>query len=167
MASTRARRIFLGPSGMRAGWRLLIFLALTIALQATLQGILLLILKARGTPVPSHGLYALVFLVADEITFIAVVVATWVMAGGERRKLSDYGLPGKNAFGLKFWAGATFGFAGVSLLIRLIYLSGGYSPGSLALHGSALFRATVLWVLASLAIGLPKNISFAATRNSS
>jgi CAAX protease family protein len=156
----RAKQIFLGPAGLRVGWRLLIFLVLTIALQATLQGILLLILKARGIYVPPHGLYAIVFLVADAITFIAVVIATWVMASGERRKLTDYGLPGKNAFGLRFWAGAAFGFAGVSLLILLIYLSGGYSPGSLAVHGSALLRATILWVLASLAIGFAEEYFF-------
>lgn len=51
-------------------------------------------------------------------------------------------------------------YAGVSLLILLIFLAGGYSPGSLTLHGSSLVRATLLWLLASLAIGLAEEYLF-------
>jgi hypothetical protein len=111
----RMKEIFVGPTtGLRSGWRLLIFLAITITLQAGLQGIVLLIMKARGLAVP-EGLHAIVFLVADTITLIAVVAASCIMARWERRRLTDYGLPGKNAFGWKFWEGALFGYAGVSL----------------------------------------------------
>jgi len=157
--TTLARGMVIGPAGLRSGWRLLIFLGITIALQAGLQGIVLLILKARRIVVP-EGLNALVFLVADTITLIGVLVATWIMARWERRKFSDYGLPGKNAFGWKLWEGALFGYAGVSLLIFLIFLAGGYSPGLLALHGAALGHATVSWLLASLAIGFAEEYLF-------
>src|SRR5207244_40084 len=102
----------------------------------------------------------MVFLVGDAITLIAVVIATWIMARWEHRKLSSYGLPGKNAFGRRFWEGAVFGYAGVSALILLIFLAGGYSAGSLALHGAALRRATLLWLLASLAIGFAEEYLF-------
>jgi len=158
-SAMRAKDIFLGPAGLRSGWRLLIFLAITIALQAGLQEIVLLVLRARGLVAP-EGLYSLVFLASDTITLIAVVVANWVMAKWERRRLTDYGLPGKNAFGWKFWEGAALGYAGVSLLILLIFLAGGYSPGSLALHGAALVRAALLWLLASLAIGFAEEYLF-------
>jgi hypothetical protein len=155
----RVKDIFLGPAGLRSGWRLLIFLAIAIALQAALEEIVLLILKARGIVAP-EGLIATVFLVEDTITLFAVVAASWIMAKGEHRKLTDYGLPGKNAFGWKFWEGAAFGYAGVSLLLLLIYLAGGYSPGSLALHGAGLVKATLLWLLASLAIGFAEEYFF-------
>lgn len=155
----KAKEIFVGPMGVRAGWRALIFLGIVIAVQAVLQEIVLLILKARGIAAP-EGLYALFFLVSDAIALIAVVIATGIMARWERRKFTDYGLPGKNVFGRRFWEGAIFGYAGVSLLILLIFLAGGYSPGSLAIHGAALARATVLWVLASLAIGFAEEYFF-------
>jgi CAAX protease family protein len=156
----RVKDIFVGPTmGVRSGWRLLIFLAIAIALQAGLGELVELILKARGIVAP-QGLYALAFLVEDTITLIAIVAATWIMARWERRKLTDYGLPGKNAFGRRFWEGSAFGFAGCSLLILLIFLAGGYSPGSLALHGAALVRATLLWLLASLAIGFAEEYFF-------
>ena len=155
----RARDIFLGPLGLRSGWRLLIFLAIVTALQALFQKIVEVILRARGI-VPPEGLYAIVFLVQDAITLIGVVIATWVMARWEHRRLSSYGLPGKNAFGRRFWEGAVFGYASVSVLILLIFLAGGYTAGTLALHGAALVRATLLWLLASLAIGFAEEYLF-------
>src|SRR6516162_8496330 len=118
-----------------------------------------MILKARGIVEP-EGLYAIVFLAEDTIAFVAVVIATLIMAHWEHRKISSYGLPGRNAFGRRFWEGAIFGYAGVSALILLIFLLGGYSAGSLALHGAALARATLLWLLASLAIGFAEECLF-------
>jgi membrane protease YdiL (CAAX protease family) len=144
---------------LRSGWRLAIFLAITIALQAAFNEILDLIVKSRGIVVPDD-LNPIVFLVQDSVTLVAVLLATWIMARAERRKLSDYGLPGRNAFSRRFWEVAAIGFAGVSLLILLIFLAGGYSPGTLALHGEALLRATLLRVLASLAIGFTEEILF-------
>lgn len=155
----RVRQIFLGPMGLRSGWRLLIFLAITLGLLVGLQEILYRIIKTHGIVVP-EGLNPTVYLVEDALTLISVLGATWVMARWERRKLAAYGLPGKNAFGRKFWEGAAFGFAGVSLLLLLIFLAGGYSPGSLALHGTALLRAALLWALASLAIGFAEEFLF-------
>jgi uncharacterized protein len=155
----RLKSIFVGPSGLRSGWRLAIFLAITIALQAVFGEILDLIVKSRGIVVP-EDLNPAVFLVSDSVTLIAVLLATWIMARWEHRKFAEYGLPGRNALGRRFWEGAAFGFAGVSLLILLIFLAGGYSPGSMALHGAALARATLLWVLASLAIGFTEEFLF-------
>jgi len=154
------KAIFIGPMGLRSGWRLLIFILIGFAVQTGLQEIVGLILDARGIAVPEEGLHSAVFLGEDAITLIAVVIATWVMARAEHRKFTDYGLPGKNAFGRRFWEGAVFGFAGVTLLILLIFLAGGYSFGSLALHGAPLVRATVLWLLASLAIGFAEEYLF-------
>jgi hypothetical protein len=151
--------IFTGPAGLRAGWRVLVFLAIVLALQAAIQGILLVIIKLRGIAVPD-GLNPTVFLVSDTVTLVATVTATLAMARWERRRFADYYLPTKNAFSRKFWEGAVFGFAGVSLLLLLIFLAGGYSPGSLAIHGAALVRATVLWVLASIAIGFAEEFCF-------
>ena len=155
----RTQNIFVGPVGLRSGWRLLIFLAIFITLQILFGQVAEVILKARGIVAP-EGLYAIVLLVEDAITFVAVIIATWIMARWEHRKFSSYGLPGRSAFGRRFWQGAVFGYAGVSVLILLIFLAGGYSAGSLALHGPALMRGTLLWLLASLAIGFAEEYLF-------
>ena len=155
----RMKDILVGPIGLRSGWRLGIFLAVVIAMQFTLGEVADLVVRSRGIIVP-EGLNSIVFIVEDSLTLIAVLVATWIMARSEHRKLTDYGLPGRNAFGRRFWEGMAFGFAGISLLLLLIYLAGGYSPGSLALHGAALMRAALLWLLAALAIGFAEEYLF-------
>ena len=83
----RAKDILVGPLELRSGWRLLIFLAIVSALQAAFQEVVSLILQARGIVAP-EGLYAIVFLVEDVITLVAVLIATWIMASSEHRKLS-------------------------------------------------------------------------------
>ena len=45
----RAKDILVGPIGLRSGWRLLIFLAVVVALQALFQEVVELSLKARAT----------------------------------------------------------------------------------------------------------------------
>jgi hypothetical protein len=44
----RAQDIFIGPVGLRSGWRLLIFLAIVIALQVLIGRVAAVILTARG-----------------------------------------------------------------------------------------------------------------------
>src|SRR5437763_16299169 len=106
----QAKDLLVGPSGLRSGWRLLIFLAITIAVQAGLQGVVLTILRARGIVAPD-GLIAIVYLIRDAMAFLAISVATWIIAHWDQRKVIDYVLPGKKACGWEFVAGADFGYA--------------------------------------------------------
>jgi hypothetical protein len=157
--ASRFRSAFLGPNGVRAGWRLLAFLAITIALQAALQRGAGFVAERRGFRF-SPGLDPIEFSIADGLALVAILAATIIMARFERRRLQEYGLPGANAFGRRFWEGAAFGFGGVTLLILLIAAAGGYSPGSVALHGLRLLHFTALWVLASLFIGFAEEFFF-------
>lgn len=152
------RPVSLGPNAFRAGWRVLVFVAILIAVQAVLQWPVIALAKRWGV---SRGtLDPVAFTLADSVTLVAVLVATTVMSRAEGRKLSDYGLPGKNAFGRKFWEGAAFGFAAVTILILLIWFSGGYSFGSLALHRPALVYFAARWILAALLIGFLEECFF-------
>jgi membrane protease YdiL (CAAX protease family) len=153
------RKIFLGPNGLRAGWRLLIFFAIVVGLNVVLQGVVVLLAKRWGLHEPA-GLDPITASISDVLTLISTVVGTAVMARIEHRKLADYGLPGRNTFGREFRAGSAFGFVSVTILILLIYFAGGYSFGSIALHGSELVRLTALWVLASLLIGFTEEFLF-------
>jgi CAAX protease family protein len=96
--AVRVRQIFLGPIGLRSGWRLLIFLAITVGLLTGLQEILYMIINSLGIVVP-EGLNPTGFLVEDALTIVCVLVASGVMARWERRKLAAYGLLGKTPSG--------------------------------------------------------------------
>jgi uncharacterized protein len=153
------RNIFLGPNRLRAGWRLLIFLVIVFGLNAALKSVLVLLAKRWGLHEPA-GLDPIVLSVSDGITLLSTLAGTAVMARIEHRRLADYGLPGRNMFGREFWSGTAFGFLSVTILILLIYFAGGYSFGSIALHGRAFARAGVLWILASLFIGFTEELFF-------
>jgi membrane protease YdiL (CAAX protease family) len=82
------------------------------------------------------------------------------MAALEARGIGDYGLPGAEMFGLRFWQGLVWGLVMVSATILLIWLLGGFSFGGLALHGSALWGYAVLWGLVFLVVGLFEEFLF-------
>jgi CAAX protease family protein len=155
------KSIFRGPDGYRAGWRFLLFWAILFGLQAAFQAVLVYMVQRGNVTVPPWP-NATVLIVQDGISLIAVLAATKIMARLERRRLRDYGIPGRDSFSRPFWVGGVFGFAAVSLLIALIALAGGYFLGQLNLHGAALFRAGLLWIVASLAIGFAEEFVFRA-----
>ncbi len=157
--SRTLRNIFLGLNGLRAGWRLLIFLVIVLGLNAALKAVLVLLATRWGFHEPV-GLDPVVLSVSDGITLLSTLVGTAVMARIEHRRPADYSLPGRNMFGREFWSGAAFGFLSVTILILLIYFAGGYSFGPIALHGRALARTAVLWIFASLFIGFTEEFFF-------
>ncbi|HEU5414232.1 MAG TPA: CPBP family intramembrane glutamic endopeptidase [Candidatus Angelobacter sp.] len=157
----KLKAIFRSEAGYRAGWRFLLFSIVFFIIQSVFSEIVDLVVNHFRFTIPAWP-NAKVLLVQDVITLMAVVAATLIMARLERRRLCDYGIPGRNSFSRLFWSGAIFGFAAVSLLIALIGLAGGYSPGHLNLQGSALLIAASWWVLASLAIGFTEEIVFRA-----
>ncbi len=154
-----ARGIFRGPHGARAGWRLLLFLVIAIGLFTGMQYAILLAVRRSGMK-PPDGLSPVVLGISDLVVLLATVIATLIMARLERRRLRDYGLPGRTAFAGEFWGGCLFGFAAVTLLIVLIWIFGGYSFGTLAIHGRTLVLFVVLWAIASLLIGFAEEFFF-------
>jgi len=153
------REVFQGTQGLRAGWRLLIFLIMYEALQLAVAGVVMPAVEHWKIDVP-QGLDARAITGGYAITLISVLISTAIMARFERRRLRDYGLPGWNLLGRRFWEGVAFGFTGTTLLMLVICLAGGYSFGTLALRDGALVKASALWMLASLMIGLQEELLF-------
>ncbi len=143
-------RVFIGPHGLRAGWRLLIFLVIFLGLVWAVGWVTRDLL-----PPPRGGAPSWNYLVIREIlTFGCVVAAAVVMGRIERRPFGVYGLPGRRAFGRNFWAGCIWGAVSVTVLIVWIWAAHGYSFGGLALHGSSLVFFGVVWLVGFLFVGL-------------
>lgn len=128
-------KAFVGPHGMRAGWRLLIYVVLVVVASAIVtMAITKIAGRPRGTPGP-------VALMGQEVLGFAIAFgAAWIMSVIERRSVGEYGLPAQEMFGGKFWLGFLFGLVEITLLIGLISAFGGYSFGTLALQGNAIFK---------------------------
>ena len=150
------RRIFFNSRSLRAGWRLLIFVGIFVGLQFLANWIIPEIFHLKDRPFLDP-----VGTIFDELqTLIQVLIATWTMARIERRRFPDYGIPVRNAFGIDFRVGLAWGAASTSLLMGLIAIFGGYRILGLALHGSAIWYFSALWIIANVLIGFSEELQF-------
>jgi membrane protease YdiL (CAAX protease family) len=148
-------KIFSDTEGLRAGWRLLLYVVITVVFFLGLK--MLLMQFYRSTP----GKFSFESLLFSEmIGFISAFGAAVVMSFLEHRPVGCYGLPVHQAFGKLFWQGALLGFLEISAVIGLIYAFGGYSFGPLALHGAQLVHWAILWALCLTFVGLFEEFLF-------
>ncbi len=148
-------QIFLNADGLRAGWRLLLYVALVAGLFLGLKTLSMQFRKS--TP----GIFSLGNLFLSEVIgFVSAFGAAAVMSFLEHRPVGLYGLPVHQAFGKLFWQGCLMGLLEVSLLIACIAAFGGYSFGTLELHGVGLIHWAVLWSLCLLFVGLFEEFLF-------
>ena len=135
--------VLFNDRGLRAGWRLLLYILLLIAFGAVITFV------ARKIHPPTHGLPSPAeALVQELVSFLIVFSSAVVMSKIERRSPGEYGLPIAEAFGKKFWLGMLFGLVEISVLMGLISAFGGYSFGSIALSQ----RGVLGWGLLHLAL---------------
>jgi membrane protease YdiL (CAAX protease family) len=148
-------QIFLNAEGLRAGWRLLMYLVFVAILFFALKTISMQFWKST----PGVFSYGTIFL-SELIGFVSVFGAAVAMSFIEHRAIGVYGLPVSGAFGKLFWQGCLLGIVEISLLMGLISAFHGYSFGPLALHGPEILRWAVLWALCLLFVGLFEELLF-------
>jgi membrane protease YdiL (CAAX protease family) len=150
------RKIFCGPQGLRAGWGLLLYVALAQGLGALLY----LLLKAT-TGLPDHiDFRPLPIALGEGVQLLLALAALAVLSRVERRPFAAYGVALRRAFGARFWEGALWGLLSISAVVGMMALAGGYSVAGLAVHGGTAVRYGVLWALATLGIALYEEIYF-------
>ena len=137
------RAIFVGPAGMRAGLRLLLFFVILIPMGYGASLIVDPLLRKLQVDAftPVGGLVTMAILVAP------LLLATWIMARIEGHRIDDYGLPRRRAFRAQFWQGAAISFVSFTALLLVLRLAGAFSFGSLALHSAAILQYGALWAL--------------------
>jgi uncharacterized protein len=143
-------KAFVGPNGIRAGWRLLIFLLILGALLAGAGATATLFTKGKPPIVPFN---APGVAISEGILFFCVLLASWIMAKIEGRRVADYGLPAREAFGKKFWQGILIGFASITALLVVMRLGRVFYFGTIALHRAEIVKYAALWGIAFLMVG--------------
>jgi len=99
-------------------------------------------------------------LFGECIDLVGAFFAAWLMSRFEGRRLGEYGLPGRAAFGILFWQGALFGLIEISTVLGVIAALGGYRFGEVAIHGSDLWRWAILWTVVFLVVGFYEEFAF-------
>jgi hypothetical protein len=89
---SRIASIFVGPGGLRAGWRFLLFV-LGIELAEFYLRTPLLSLLARRSALNLDELSAPALFIGELVGFVSVLLVTGIAALLERRRVDDYGLP--------------------------------------------------------------------------
>jgi membrane protease YdiL (CAAX protease family) len=141
------KKIFLGPDGLRAGWRFAIFVVLWSALDT---GMLLLAQRFyRIHP----GMDPVDFVVSDGLGLVATFLLLAGIARFEGRRVGDYGLPAAPGFARRFAEGILWGFAPVAITMLGIAALGGVSIDGLALTGRALGGSAAVWGIAMIVLG--------------
>src|SRR5947208_15407013 len=146
---SRTRWLFIGPDGLRHGWRFLIFAAAIVLVVKFLEQPAIAFLAAIFH-VNRNALSAPAIIVSDGFDLIVILIVTGVFALCERRRIDSYGLPINEAFGGLFWNGMVAGFAVVAFVAAGMLVTGGMRIHGLALRGSDLISSPLLWLVAML-----------------
>ncbi|MGB8590617.1 MAG: type II CAAX endopeptidase family protein [Candidatus Acidiferrales bacterium] len=158
----RSGDIFMGPNGLRAGWRMSIYIVLVVGIFEALRGLL------RHVPFFVHAvggietgqLAPLGLILSEAAVAIVVLASAAIMSAIEERSFGAYGMPLRQAFGKSFWQGMIWGVAEVSLLVGLIAVARGYSFGTLALAGSEIYTNGFLWLVGFFIVAIFEEFAF-------
>jgi uncharacterized protein len=139
--------IFVGPQGLRAGWRLLLYVVMWRGLRMLL-GVLLEDIE------PHLAVKVWLDMMTELGSFVVVAIPAVVMGWGEKRRFGDYGLPGRGAFGKSFWVGMVWGIVAITGLMLAIGGVGDFSLGRVALHGQRILKFAAFWGAFFVVVGL-------------
>jgi membrane protease YdiL (CAAX protease family) len=154
--------IFLGPNGIRAGWRLLLFLTILVAgisgANYGLRHIPAFVSWAKSQP---NRTITPAFQIATEgLLVLLLFFSVWIMTKIEKRSFADYGLPSTGAFGKRFWQGIPFGFVSLSALLGLIAALHGFSLAGLEVRGAEAVKYGVLFGVGFILVGIFEEFLF-------
>jgi uncharacterized protein len=148
------RKIFVGEDGLRAGWSLLIFVAIFAAMVFCVNFVgHRLFPGAVKSPKPGSEASLKFLYVAESIPFVITVLATWIMSKIERRPNSVYGFGGRCRLKY-FFTGLAWGVVFLSLLIAALWKLGLLVIDNRLLLGQDAFRYGAIWLLGFLLVGL-------------
>ncbi len=154
--------IFKGPHGIRAGWRLFIFLVFFVAIAAGLNFVLGHISAIRDwhRALPADVMTPSSLIANEGGTVLVLLLSAFLMTIVEKRSFGDYYLPLNQIFAKRFWQGVPYGLLLLSLLMALIAAFHGFSIQGVALNGTDGFRYGLLYAIGFLLVGIFEEFSF-------
>jgi membrane protease YdiL (CAAX protease family) len=153
------KQLFVGPDGLRHGWRFLLF---AIGIEIGLFAIELPLGRLLGQlfGINLGELSAPALSIAKFATCVSVFVVTGIFSVVERRCVDSYGLPIDEAFRKSFWKGMLAGLIAIVFLAGAMMATGGMVVHGLALNGTDLVKFFLLWFVANILIGVGEEYTF-------
>jgi membrane protease YdiL (CAAX protease family) len=148
------RRIFFGRDGLRAGWSLLIFIALFVGI---IYGVNVFVHKVHpetaNVAQTAFEMPVKMAIIGESFSFLMALLVTWIMSKIERRPISVYGLDVRRKLP-HFFAGLAWGVVCLSLLVVTLWKAGRLVIDGRLLFGGDILRYGAMWLLAFLFVGL-------------
>jgi len=148
--------VFIGKDGLRAGWSLLIYVVILVAIGFSVT---LIAQKIHPRPNPSEmakitqNVPPRFLLLNEAIPFFMVLLVTWIMSKIERRPNSVYGFGGSRKL-THFLAGLAWGVTCLSLLVLILWKTRFLVIDSRLVFGSDILRYGAIWLFGFLLVGL-------------
>ncbi len=153
--------VFFNQRGLRAGWRLLIFLGIVWGIPRLLVWGLSRFVPAQPNPAPTTVISPWAQLAGGALIFLWILLATWIMSKIERRKTGTYGLPLSKSVLSRFVIGyVVWGFLPLTMVLLIMRGLGVFYFGGLALHGATILSWAAVWGLVFLSVGLVEEFLF-------
>jgi uncharacterized protein len=147
------RNIFFGDEGLRAGWSILLFVALLAAFLFTANFITHKIHPPSHTTSPDKTIPYFFMFLNESIPFLGVCLVTWIMSKIERRPIGIYGLGGSSKVP-HFIAGLAWGIICLSPFIFILWKAGFLVFDQRLLFGTDIFRYGAQWLVMFFVVGL-------------
>jgi membrane protease YdiL (CAAX protease family) len=142
------RWIFIGTNGLRAGWGVLLFVALYVLFLLVMGRLLRPFLReARHLTV----LPVRVALITEFAQFLPTILATSIMAFIERRSVLAYGYQG-TAKAVRFFSGLVWGFIALSVFVLTLWKAHLLAFDGELLHGNDILKYALGWGLVFLMV---------------
>lgn len=146
------RWIFMGPEGLRAGWSVVIFLAIFIGVAMGLS--------SAAHYVIQHAFHAKITgqmsvkgtVLSESLGVLALLIAAWVVGRIESRRVLDYNLRGPHR-ARYFAQGLVAGFVALSVLVGGMAAGGWLHLGGITLNRTGMVEYAVGWGVAFLLVG--------------
>ena len=145
--------VFVGPDGLRAGWRLLVYYVLCHAL---IYGAAQLL----GFWRPSGPGRLWYYMWGELLLTLSAVIAALVMGRIEKRPFDIYGLPRQETFGKLFWVGLVWGLVAITALLVAMREAHVFYFGHIVLHGAKLIKFAAFWGVFFLLVGFYEEFYF-------
>ena len=146
------RWVFVGENGIRAGWGLLLFVIIFLAVARCIGLIAHYLIHAKP-PARDAAFTPKLGLISEGLSTFCVLVATAVMSLIERRPVLYYGYQG-TARAARFFFGLVWGFVAISALVLTLWKAGLLGFDGQMLYGGAMWKYAAEWGLVFLFVGL-------------
>jgi membrane protease YdiL (CAAX protease family) len=160
-----ANAILFNNRGLRAGWRLLIYCAMIVALRFMVSTVGAFLAKRTGGATAAAKMPEVVqvmfMAIGELILFLVILFLAWIMSRIERRKVGAYGLPLQKSVASTFFSAyLLWGFLPLTVLLLILRAAGVFYFGHFSPLKGQILAWALLWWLVFLFVGLFEEFFF-------